>query len=217
MKAVVFSCIALMASLAVAEEIVPNDLISNAEWVVGDQISAQDQIDDLLSQTAEGPGTDVEVDEEPLIQKASSSSCSTDVKAVVNKASQTLSVYLDCSSSPTYVWKVSTGVPGHGTPNFNTVPSGRFGSRTNSSSKYPGGCTVSEGGKKVAYGNMPYAVYFKANGNYAIHGTCAESKLGTVQSHGCIRITRANAALFQNIARTAYNTNGSSSVKIIVN
>jgi hypothetical protein len=145
--------------------------------------------------------------EDNYVQKVGG--CSQKVKAVVSRSEQRLRVYLNCSSTPTYTWATSTGIKGRSTPTFNTQPSGRFGKIGNSSSKYPGG------GCKP-YGNMPFAVYFKANGNYAIHGTCAEGKLGKPASHGCIRISRANAKTFQDIVKAAASSNGLSSIKIIV-
>jgi hypothetical protein len=39
---------------------------------------------------------------------------------------------------------------------------------------------------------MPNSVFFY--GGYAIHGTYEEAKLGSPVSHGCVRLTRANAA-----------------------
>ncbi|MGB0843240.1 MAG: L,D-transpeptidase [Alphaproteobacteria bacterium] len=38
---------------------------------------------------------------------------------------------------------------------------------------------------------MPHSIFFK--GAYAIHGTNAQSKLGSPASHGCVRLSKSNA------------------------
>ena len=47
--------------------------------------------------------------------------------------------------------------------------------------------------KKYHNSPMPHSIFFR--GGYAIHGTGAVSQLGRPASHGCIRLSRANAAL----------------------
>ncbi|HQZ12784.1 MAG TPA: L,D-transpeptidase [Devosia sp.] len=79
-----------------------------------------------------------------------------------------------------HVWDVSTGRVG-----FETPP-GRF-QPIRMHKKY----------FSKTYDNapMPYAVFF--HGGYAIHGTTALDRLGSVASHGCVRLDPANAkALF---------------------
>jgi hypothetical protein len=47
---------------------------------------------------------------------------------------------------------------------------------------------------------MPHSIFFR--GQYAIHGTTAVSELGRPASHGCVRISPANAAtLFAMVQR----------------
>lgn len=175
-----------------------------------DLASLDYSISPTLEDAAEGLGDDTYLlNSKNSTAVLAASGCSDTVKIIVNKSKQRVSVFLNCSDSATYVWPVSTGVKGRGTPNFNTRPSGRFGGRTNQSGKYPGGCTIN--GKW--WGNMPYAVYFAANGNYAIHGTCAEEKLGAPASHGCIRVSRANAIVLQGLVKNA----GIRNTRIIVN
>lgn len=56
--------------------------------------------------------------------------------------------------------------------------------------------------KSSLYNNapMPNAIFFK--GNYAIHGTNQESKLGTPASAGCVRLSIANSAiLFKHVEK----------------
>ena len=46
--------------------------------------------------------------------------------------------------------------------------------------------------KKYHISPMPYSIFFR--GGYAIHGTGAVGQLGRPASHGCIRLSPANAA-----------------------
>ncbi|MCL4065026.1 L,D-transpeptidase [Pseudomonas sp. GX19020] len=52
---------------------------------------------------------------------------------------------------------------------------------------------LSKNHKSSLYNNapMPYSIFY--SGNYAIHGTDQESKLGRPASAGCVRLSRANA------------------------
>ncbi len=89
-------------------------------------------------------------------------------------------------------WKVTTGMAGHETPNFDRhLESDARVFQRYSSSKYPGG-------DWQGFGNMPFAMFIK--GGFAIHGTTGAddwgniSKLGTKPlSHGCVRIHSENA------------------------
>lgn len=124
------------------------------------------------------------------------------VWAQVSKSRQRLYLYVDGVLQNE--WKVSTGVPGHGTPDFDKHPDGRIYDRY-TSTKYPGG----DYGK---LGNMPYAVFIK--GGFAIHGTGQGnwSKLGRRASHGCIRLHPDNGFTFNRLVRA----NGIANVWITV-
>lgn len=91
------------------------------------------------------------------------------------------------------IWAVSTGVSGHGTPNFDRHPNGRIYDRY-SSVKYPGG-------DYKGLGNMPYAVFIQ--GGFALHGTPQSnwSRLGSRASHGCIRMHPDNGYVFNRLVR----------------
>jgi hypothetical protein len=91
------------------------------------------------------------------------------------------------------VWKVSTGLPGSETPNFDLHPNGRILDRY-TSTKFPGG-------DYNGYGNMPFVVFLYQG--YAIHGTAKSnwSKLGRKASHGCIRVHPMNAKYFNRLVR----------------
>lgn len=54
---------------------------------------------------------------------------------------------------------------------------------------------------------MPHSIFF--NGNIAIHGTEAEWKLGQPASHGCIRLSKANAAILFGVVKAAGKANAS--------
>ena len=93
----------------------------------------------------------------------------------INKFSQRMTVSVDGHAA--YVWPVSTGRGGFGTP------AGRFRpqwlARRWFSTRY--------------YGSpMPYSIFFHKG--YAIHGTNYISRLGGTASHGCVRLHPANAA-----------------------
>src|ERR1700689_5252411 len=77
-----------------------------------------------------------------------------------------------------YHWPVSTGNPSHETPN------GPF---------RPFRVEASHFSKEFDDAPMPHSIFFTKVG-HAIHGTESESKLGTPVSHGCVRLSRANAA-----------------------
>lgn len=116
-------------------------------------------------------------------------SCS--VYAEIDKDDQRLYLYIDGIQRA--AWPVSTGVPGYGTPNLDTHPSGRIYDKY-TSTKWPGG-------DYNGLGNMPYAVFVR--GGIAIHGTPKGNwpKLGTKASHGCIRLHPDNGFTFNRLVR----------------
>ncbi len=163
---------------------------------------------DYLEQIGE-----IETIEEPLLYPVDDG-CAAKIYARVDKSEQNMYVHLNCSPTPTYVWRTSTGLTGP-TPTYNTYASGRLGTRTNESSRYRGGCNIrNASGGYDWHGNMSYAVYLAANGNYAIHGGCEEELLGQPRSHGCIRIARANAQLFRGMVAEVIANYGREAVRI---
>lgn len=109
----------------------------------------------------------------------------------VLKSKQLLYLYIDGELKDSF--PVSTGRKGYATPNMNIHPSGPLFMKY-TSRKFPGG-------NYKGLGNMPYAVFVK--GGYAIHGTTPGnfSKLGSVASHGCIRIHPDNARVFYELVK----------------
>jgi L,D-transpeptidase catalytic domain len=104
----------------------------------------------------------------------------------VIKSRQLLYLYLGRVLKDSF--PVSTGIKKYATPDLNIRPTGPLFTKY-TSRKWPGG-------NYKGLGNMPYAVFIK--GGYAIHGTTPGnfSKLGTVASHGCIRLHPDNARVF---------------------
>lgn len=114
-----------------------------------------------------------------------------EVWAQVVKSTQTMYLYVRGSLVGT--WRISSGIPGRGTPNFDRHPDGRIYDRY-TSIKFPGG-------DYQGLGNMPYAVFIQ--GGFAIHGTAQSNwkRLGSKASHGCIRIHPDNAYYFNRLVR----------------
>jgi hypothetical protein len=110
-----------------------------------------------------------------------------DIDVVISKSQQEMLVALD--GVPTYRWTVSTGRQGYATPsgNFRAIRLERV-----------------YFSKKYDDAPMPNAVFF--HGGYAIHGTYEERWLGRAVSHGCVRLSRAHAAiLFEAVRREGLN------------
>ena len=116
------------------------------------------------------------------------------VVTFVNTASAGVLVHIDKSSQrmmvavngrPAYLWPVSTGRGGFGTPTGRFRP--QWLARRWFSTRY--------------YGSpMPYSIFFHKG--YAIHGTNYISRLGGPASHGCVRLHPGNAAtLFMLVQR----------------
>ena len=105
------------------------------------------------------------------------------VEINIDLTSQTMTVH--SSSGGTYVWPISSGRAGRATPN------GVFRPRALYAMVH-----------SAKYNNapMPHSIFFY--GQYAIHGTTAVGNLGRPASHGCVRISPANAAtLFAMVQR----------------
>jgi lipoprotein-anchoring transpeptidase ErfK/SrfK len=93
----------------------------------------------------------------------------------IDTSSQLMTVAVEGDQQ--YIWKVSTGKPGHATP------SGKFRpfrlERRHRSDELDGA-------------PMPHSIFFTDRG-HAIHGSPYTRHLGTPASHGCVRLTRRNA------------------------
>src|SRR5262249_9867219 len=94
----------------------------------------------------------------------------------IDKSRQRMTVSLDGVEK--YVWPVSTGQAGYSTP------SGTYTATSMNEVWYS---------KEWDNAPMPHSIFFRKDG-YAIHGTYEGKNLGRPASHGCVRISRENAA-----------------------
>jgi lipoprotein-anchoring transpeptidase ErfK/SrfK len=120
----------------------------------------------------------------------------------VDKNDQMMTVAVD--GVERYHWPVSTGNPSHETPN------GTFRAFRMEEDHYS---------KEFDDAPMPHSVFFTKIG-HAIHGTESEGRLGTPVSHGCVRLSRANATTLyalveeQGVLNTTVTLTGSSEVAL---
>lgn len=114
---------------------------------------------------------------------ACAEAASAGVMVHIDKSTQRMMVAVD--GLPAYVWPVSTGAGGFGTPTGHFRP--RWMARSWFSTRY--------------YGSpMPHSIFFHKG--YAIHGTNYISRLGGPASHGCVRLYPGHAAtLFMLVQR----------------
>ena len=105
------------------------------------------------------------------------------VEINIDLSSQTMIVH--SGSGETYVWPISSGRTSHPTPRGLFRPRALY--------------AIVHSAK---YGNAPMSHSIFFFGQYAIHGTTAVRNLGRPASHGCVRISPANAAtLFAMVER----------------
>jgi lipoprotein-anchoring transpeptidase ErfK/SrfK len=81
------------------------------------------------------------------------------------------------SADHTYDWPISSAREGYVTPDGTFAPVSMF---------------VDYHSKKYDNAPMPHAIFFYYG--FAIHGTNETRELGRPASHGCVRLSRANAA-----------------------
>ena len=111
-------------------------------------------------------------------QNSSSSeaqSTGTAILITIDKSRQKMTVFLDGVQK--YEWPVSTGRAGYSTP------SGNYTATSMNEVWYS---------KEWDNAPMPHSVFFRKDG-YAIHGSYEVKNLGRPASHGCVRISPANA------------------------
>jgi hypothetical protein len=123
----------------------------------------------------------------------------------IDKNAQMMTVAVD--GVDRYQWPVSTGIPSYETPNgsFRT-----FRMEQNHFSK------------EFDDAPMPHSIFFTKIG-HAIHGTDFASRLGTPASHGCVRLSRANASTLyelvqrEGVLNTTVTLTGSSQIALARN
>jgi hypothetical protein len=124
------------------------------------------------------------------------------VAITVDKDAQQMTVAVD--GVERYSWPVSTGNPSHETPN------GKFQTFRMEENHFS---------KEFDDAPMPHAIFFTKSG-HAIHGTDSVNRLGTPASHGCVRLSRANAQTLWDIVKadgvlnTSVTLTGSSQIAL---
>jgi hypothetical protein len=133
------------------------------------------------------------------------SAAKANVSILVDKDNQVMTVSVD--GVERYRWPVSTGLPSYETPN------GSFRTFRMEEDHYS---------KEFDDAPMPHSIFFTKIG-HAIHGTDSESRLGSPASHGCVRLSRANATTLydlvqrQGVLNTTVTLTGSSQVALARN
>lgn len=105
------------------------------------------------------------------------------VLITIDKGSQRMLVSVDGATR--YEWAVSTGRPGFDTPN------GTF---------RPNRMEVMHYSNAYEEAPMPHSIFFDLNG-HAIHGFSDTPHLGMAVSHGCVRLSPANAATLYDVVK----------------
>lgn len=108
-----------------------------------------------------------------LVVLPQSASAMVDIR--IDLGTQTMTVQSDKGAR--YVWPVSSARAGYVTPR------GVYRPTTMAKMHYS---------RKYHMAPMPHSIFFK--GGYAIHGTTEARNLGRPASHGCVRLSKANAA-----------------------
>jgi len=127
------------------------------------------------------------------------------ISITVDKNAQLMTVAVD--GVERYQWPVSTGIPSHETPN------GSFRTFRMEEDHYS---------KEFDDAPMPHSIFFTKIG-HAIHGTDSEGRLGTPASHGCVRLSRANATTLyalvekDGVLNTTVTLTGSSQIALARN
>jgi len=134
-----------------------------------------------------------------------SSAAQANVQITVDKNNQMMTVAVDGVAR--YHWPVSTGIPSRETP------SGSFRAFRMEEDHFS---------KEFDDAPMPHSIFFTKIG-HAIHGTDSESRLGTPASHGCVRLSKANASTLyalvqaQGVLNTTVTLTGSSQIALARN
>ena len=127
------------------------------------------------------------------------------VSITIDKNAQQMTVAVD--GVERYHWPVSTGIPSYETP------SGSFRTFRMEEDHYS---------KEFDDAPMPHSIFFTKIG-HAIHGTDSASRLGSPASHGCVRLSRANAATLydlvqrEGVLKTTVTLTGSSQIALARN
>src|ERR1700751_372595 len=127
------------------------------------------------------------------------------VDVTIDKNNQMMTVAVDGVTR--YHWPVSTGIPSRETPN------GTFRAFRMEEDHFS---------KEFDAAPMPNSIFFTKIGP-AIHGPDWESRLGTPASHGCVRLSKANASTLyalvqeQGVLNTTVTLTGSAAIALARN
>jgi hypothetical protein len=127
------------------------------------------------------------------------------IAITIDKNAQMMTVAVD--GVDRYHWPVSSGNPSHETPN------GSFRAFRMEEDHFS---------KEFDDAPMPHSIFFTKIG-HAIHGTDSEGRLGTPVSHGCVRLSRANASTLyalvekDGVLNTTVTLTGSSQIALARN
>jgi hypothetical protein len=127
------------------------------------------------------------------------------VAITVDKDNQQMTVAVD--GVERYHWPVSSGIPSYETPN------GSFRTFRMEEDHFS---------KEFDDAPMPHSIFFTKLG-HAIHGTDSVNRLGSPASHGCVRLSRANASTLyalvqqEGVLNTTVTLTGSSQVALARN
>ncbi|MEH2529135.1 hypothetical protein V1277_004489 [Bradyrhizobium sp. AZCC 1588] len=127
------------------------------------------------------------------------------IAITVDKDNQQMTVAVD--GVERYRWPVSSGLPSYETP------SGSFRAFRMEEDHYS---------KEFDDAPMPHSIFFTKIG-HAIHGTDSVNRLGSPASHGCVRLSRENAAKLwdlvkqEGVLNTTVTLTGSSQVALARN
>jgi hypothetical protein len=127
------------------------------------------------------------------------------IAITIDKNAQMMTVAVD--GVERYRWPVSSGNPSHETPN------GSFRTFRMEEDHFS---------KEFDDAPMPHSIFFTRIG-HAIHGTDSEGRLGTPVSHGCVRLSRANASTLyalvekDGVLNTTVTLTGSSQIALARN
>src|SRR5580692_9534389 len=134
-----------------------------------------------------------------------STAAKANVSITIDKNVQMMTVAVD--GVERYHWPVSTGIPSRETP------SGSFRTFRMEEDHYS---------KEFDDAPMPHSIFFTKIG-HAIHGTDSVGRLGTPASHGCVRLSRANASTLyalvqeEGVLNTTVTLTGSAQVALARN
>jgi L,D-transpeptidase catalytic domain len=140
-----------------------------------------------------------------LLALLASTAAQAAVQIDIDKDTQTMTVAVDGVAK--HRWPVSSGLPSYETP------SGSYKTFRMEEDHYS---------KEWDDAPMPHSIFFTKKG-HAIHGTDVVRRLGSPASHGCVRLSRANAAtLFalvkaEGLSNTTVTLSGSAQVALARN